>query len=108
MPSEKPESADTLTQYFVFASCDSTPLSIRFDVCELFFLSESDGHPSLTTATLHTRQNVSISKPPSGEPVNTPILKKPRRPTPSTYTFRLFLPPALIRAAKSITHRDPA
>jgi hypothetical protein len=33
MPSEKSESADTLTQYFVFASCDSTPLSIRFDVC---------------------------------------------------------------------------
>jgi hypothetical protein len=59
--------------------------------CDLFFLSESDGYPSLTTATLHPRQNVSINEPPSGEPVDIPILKKPRRPAPSTYAP--FAPP---------------
>jgi hypothetical protein len=87
----------------------STPLSCRSTSRELFFLSESDGHPSLTTATLHTRQYVSISKLPSGEPVDIPILKKTSSSCAiHTHTFRLFLRPALLRAAKPITHRDPA
>ena len=110
VPSEKPAKAVHTEFCIVSIGCHVTPLSSRAassTSCELFFLSESDGHPSLTTATLHTRQNVSIIEPPSGEPVDIPHLKKPRRPAPSTHTCRLLLS-ALLRAAKFITHHDPA